>query len=100
MHGPALVIRGEHSDLLRADTLEEMRRRPHTETLVVKDTAGREITLEAGEGEHIYLPAGYDYTLVATGVKSAFFWTSGPSPRPGLVEAKDYSKQLTALRSE
>ena len=68
--------------------------------LVVKDTAGREITLEAGEGEHIYLPAGYDYTLVATGVKSAFFWTSGPSPRPGLVEAKDYSKQLTALRSE
>jgi pimeloyl-ACP methyl ester carboxylesterase len=35
VHGPALVIRGEHSDLLRADTLEEMRLRPHTETLVV-----------------------------------------------------------------
>ena len=68
--------------------------------LIVKDRDGREITLEAGQGEHIYLPAGYDYTLVATGVKSAFFWTSGPSPRPGLVEAKDYSNQLTALRSE
>ena len=33
VHGPALVIRGEHSDLLLAETLEEMRRRPHTETL-------------------------------------------------------------------
>jgi pimeloyl-ACP methyl ester carboxylesterase len=35
VHGPALVIRGEHSDLLLAETLEQMRRRPHTETLTV-----------------------------------------------------------------
>jgi hypothetical protein len=66
--------------------------------LLVRDASGREVVLEAREGEHIYLPAGYAYKLEATGVKSAFFWTSGPSPRPGLVEAKDYSKQLTSMR--
>ena len=66
--------------------------------LRVKDGAGREVVLEAKQGEHIYLPGGYEYTVEATGVKSAFFWTSGPSPRPGLVEAKDYSNQLTSLR--
>jgi pimeloyl-ACP methyl ester carboxylesterase len=37
VHGPVLVIRGEDSDLLTAPTLEEMRKRPRTETLVVKD---------------------------------------------------------------
>lgn len=66
--------------------------------LRVEDKNGREVVLEAAEGEHIYLPAGYAYTLEATGVRSVFFWSSGPSPRPGLVEAKDYSRQLTALR--
>lgn len=67
--------------------------------LRVQDASGREVVLEAAEGEHIYLPGGYKYTLEATGVESAFFWTSGPSPRPGLVEAGDYSKQLTSLRN-
>lgn len=38
VHGPVLVIRGEHSDLLLAETLEEMRRRPRTESLVVPRT--------------------------------------------------------------
>src|SRR5258708_21710525 len=38
LHGPVLVIRGEQSDLLRADTLDEMRQRAHTETLVVPRT--------------------------------------------------------------
>jgi pimeloyl-ACP methyl ester carboxylesterase len=37
-HGPALVIRGEQSDLLTAQTLGEMCRRPHTERLLVPDT--------------------------------------------------------------
>jgi len=36
--GPVLVIRGEHSDLLLASTLEEMKRRPRTEALVIPDT--------------------------------------------------------------
>lgn len=66
--------------------------------LRVEDKEGREVILEAGVGEHIYLPAGYAYTLEATGTRSVFFWSSGPSPRPGLVEAKDYSRQLTELR--
>ena len=38
VHGPVLVIRGEHSDLLLAETLEEMKRRPRTEALVIRDT--------------------------------------------------------------
>jgi pimeloyl-ACP methyl ester carboxylesterase len=38
VHGPVLVVRGEHSDLLLAETLEEMRRRPRTEALVVPRT--------------------------------------------------------------
>jgi pimeloyl-ACP methyl ester carboxylesterase len=38
VHGPVLVLRGEHSDLLTAATLDEMRVRPHTESFVVPDT--------------------------------------------------------------
>ena len=67
--------------------------------LTVRDASGREVVLEAAEGEHIYLPAGYLYTLTASGVDTAFFWTSGPSPRAGLVEAADYAATLTSLRS-
>jgi pimeloyl-ACP methyl ester carboxylesterase len=35
VHGPVLVIRGEQSDMVSAALMEEMRRRPHTETLTV-----------------------------------------------------------------
>ena len=35
---PVLVIRGEHSDLLAAETLEEMKQRPHTETHSCRNT--------------------------------------------------------------
>lgn len=35
VHGPVLVMRGEHSDLLLPETLEEMRARPRTEAHVV-----------------------------------------------------------------
>ena len=38
VHGPVLILRGESSDLLLPETLEEMRRRPHTESLVVPRT--------------------------------------------------------------
>ena len=66
--------------------------------LVVKDAAGRKVILEAKQGEHIYLPAGYDYTLEASGVKTVFFWSSGPSHRAGLVECPEYSQELKSLR--
>jgi pimeloyl-ACP methyl ester carboxylesterase len=38
VHGPALVVRGERSDLLLSETLEEMRQRPRTESLVIANT--------------------------------------------------------------
>lgn len=67
--------------------------------LRVKDAAGREVVLEAAVGEHIYLPAGYEYTLEATGVATEFFWSSGPSPRAGLApDLPEFSAQLTSLR--
>jgi ethanolamine utilization protein EutQ (cupin superfamily) len=66
--------------------------------LRVEDRSGKQIVLEAKPGEHIYLPAGFTYTLEATGVDSSFFWVSGPSNRPGIVEAPDYSEQLRSLR--
>ena len=37
IHGPTLVIRGDSSDLLTAPIMDEMKKRPHTETLVVPD---------------------------------------------------------------
>lgn len=67
--------------------------------LLVKDADGLQITLEAKVGEHIYLPAGYEYTLVPTGVDTAFFWSSGPSPRYGLAELPEYSEALSKLRN-
>ena len=66
--------------------------------LKVVDAGGKSITLEAAPGEHIYLPAGFEYTLEATGIESSFLWTSGPSARPGIVENPDYSKTLKSLR--
>ena len=38
VHGPALVIRGDASDVLPQEVLDEMCRRPHTERIVVPDT--------------------------------------------------------------
>ena len=38
VRGPVLVIRGEHSDLLTPEVLDEMRKRPRTESLLVPRT--------------------------------------------------------------
>jgi pimeloyl-ACP methyl ester carboxylesterase len=45
--GPVLVIRGEQSDLLLAETLAEMMRRPHTESLVVPRTGHCPMLMDA-----------------------------------------------------
>ena len=68
-------------------------------TLRVEDGSGKKIVLEAGAGEHIYLPAGFTYTLEANGADYTFFWVSGPSNAPGIVEAPDYSEKLRELRA-
>lgn len=68
--------------------------------ILVRDAEGREVTLEAAEGEHVYLPGGYYYKIEPTGEEAIFFWTSGPSPRNGVVEAPEYSETLRQLRSE
>jgi pimeloyl-ACP methyl ester carboxylesterase len=57
-HGPALVVRGANSDLLLAETLEEMCRRPHTERLVVPDTGHAPMLMDdhqAGAIRHFLL---------------------------------------------
>lgn len=66
--------------------------------LRIRDSNKREIVYEAKEREHIYLPGGYYYTLETTGIDSAFFWSSGPSPRNGLVDIPDFSATLKAMR--
>jgi hypothetical protein len=71
--------------------------------VIARDGAGREITLE---GEHMYLPAGYWYTLEATGVETHAFWTVAPCLKQGikplvelnLPEAPEYAKKLKELR--
>jgi pimeloyl-ACP methyl ester carboxylesterase len=57
-HGPALVIRGAQSDLLLAETLDEMCKRPHTERLVVPDTGHAPMLMDdhqAGTVRHFLL---------------------------------------------
>lgn len=51
-----------------------------------QDRGGREVILEIGPGEVLYLPAGFTYTMEPTGQESRLLFTSGPSPRPGIVE--------------
>jgi pimeloyl-ACP methyl ester carboxylesterase len=47
VHGPALVIRGEQSDLLTAEIAAEMLRRPHTELCVIPRTGHAPMLMNA-----------------------------------------------------
>jgi hypothetical protein len=74
----------------------------------VEDAAGNEKLFDIEEGEHFYLPAGYTYTLKASGKESLNFWTLGPAFKAGLKplkeidipEAPAYAKTLRELREE
>jgi hypothetical protein len=76
--------------------------------LHVRDDEGNEAELIVEEGEHIYVPAGYWYTLKATGIDSLNYWVMSPSPKTGLAPmhqtgiagAPEYAKTLRALRDE
>lgn len=63
----------------------------------VRDAEGTSVTLEAGPGEHMLLPAGYHYRWVPTGLHTTMLWTSGPSAPRGL-SARAYGDQLMAAR--
>jgi mannose-6-phosphate isomerase-like protein (cupin superfamily) len=72
----------------------------------VADDTGREKVFDIKEGEHFYLPAGYTYTLKASGVPSINFWTLGPAFKVGLKplkeinipEAPEYARTLVKMR--
>lgn len=68
--------------------------------LRIADRAGREAVLEIVPREHLYLPAGYIYTLEPSGSETTILWTSGPSTKVGIVENPGYSKALKQMRHE
>lgn len=76
--------------------------------VLVEDQEGNEKLFDIKETEHFYLPAGYTYTLKASGVESMNFWTLGPAFRVGLKplteidipEAPEYAKALRGMREE
>ncbi|MFN8160245.1 MAG: hypothetical protein U0R52_04260 [Solirubrobacterales bacterium] len=74
----------------------------------VEDDTGRGKVLDIKETEHMYLPAGYTYTLMPSGVESINFWTLGPAFKTGLKplreidipEAPEYVKTLREMRED
>jgi hypothetical protein len=76
--------------------------------LHIRDGQDNESELFIEEGEHVYVPAGYWYTLKATGIDSLNYWIMSPSAKVGLApmhqtgipEAPQYAKTLRAMRDE
>jgi mannose-6-phosphate isomerase-like protein (cupin superfamily) len=70
--------------------------------LHVRDADGNETDIYANEGEHIFVPAGYTYTLKATGVFSLNYWTLSPIHQFGLKfdtdDGPEYHATLKSLR--
>lgn len=46
--------------------------------IVVTDAEGNQAEYIVDEGDHFWGPAGYKYTMKATGVESINFWTTAP----------------------
>ncbi|MFN8218014.1 MAG: hypothetical protein U0R71_15575 [Solirubrobacterales bacterium] len=71
--------------------------------VIVEDTDGKTAEYEVEEGDHFWAPAGYKYTLRATGVDSINFWTMGPVMKSGWRYtdeqfAPPYHEKLKKLR--
>jgi hypothetical protein len=67
--------------------------------VVVEDHEGNQAEYVVDEGGHFWAPAGYKYTLKATGVDSINFWTMAPVLFSGWRDTGDaqgplYSKML------
>jgi hypothetical protein len=59
--------------------------------VIVEDTDGNTAEYEINEGDHFWAPAGYKYTLRATGIDSINFWTMGPVMKSGWRYTDDNS---------
>jgi hypothetical protein len=57
--------------------------------VVVTDAEGNEADFIIEEGDHFWGPAGYKYSLKATGVESINFWTSAPVLYTGWSDTGD-----------
>lgn len=57
--------------------------------VVAVDVEGNEAEFVVNEGDHFWAPAGYKYTLKATGVDSINFWTMAPVLHSGWRDTGD-----------
>lgn len=57
--------------------------------VIAEDGDGNKKELLAKEGESIFLPAGFTYTLEPTGEPSVNFWTVAPVPHNGIRPLSD-----------
>ena len=55
----------------------------------VKDFEGNKAEFIVDEGDHFWAPAGYEYTLKASGVESINFWTMAPVLHSGWRDTGD-----------
>lgn len=67
----------------------------------VVDAEGNKAKFTVDEGDHFWAPAGYKYTLKASGVESINFWTMAPVMQSGWRYTGDdesYSDALISMR--
>ena len=57
--------------------------------IIVKDTERNSAKFTIEEGDHFWAPAGYEYTLRASGVDSINFWTMAPVLHSGWRDTGD-----------
>jgi hypothetical protein len=70
--------------------------------VLVSDIEGNEAEFVVEEGDHFWAPAGYKYTMKATGVESINFWTMAPLMQSGWRYTGDdatYSDALIDMRA-